>query len=131
MRRTRSFTLIELIIVIAVLGILISLILPRFSDIRREVHTTTCVANLRALASSMAVYEARHGREIDWDGSETGNPITCADLVDWGYITTEPKEPYGDLGKGDTYELKDGSPDFAECPNQYWYKDHVWPPEEE
>lgn len=117
----QGFTLIELLIVIAVLGILIALILPRFADLRKEVYAKTCVANLRAIAATMAVYEERYNRDVNWD------VITCTELVEWGFLAAEPFCPLEPLTPGaekQPYELVDdeSSPfhiNHALCPNAH------------
>jgi len=119
--KVKGFTLIELLIVIAVLGILVALILPRFGDVRQDANTKVCVANLRGLASAMAIYETRQNDDtIAW-GS-----MTPQDLVDWEYIAAVPYCPY-ETGTKDHYVLVPGSPDLATCPNVGQNADHLWP----
>ncbi len=114
--KVKGFTLIELLIVIAILGILVALILPRFSDVRSDANTKVCVANLRGMASAMAIYETRENTNAPW-GS-----IAVSDLVNWEYIAAEPICPYA----GGSYTLS-ATPDRAACPNVGSYTDHVWP----
>ena len=129
--KSKGFTLIELLIVIAVLGILVSLILPRFADVRTDANSKVCVANLRQLATIMAVYETRRNIEAAW-GTE---PYTVPNLVAWEYIATIPYCPYEhEAASPVTYTLKAGTPDKAVCPHgpvadggDGTYADHTWP----
>lgn len=126
----RGFTLIELLIVIAILGILVALILPRFSDVREDANTKVCVANLRGLASAMATYEVKENTDGDW--ATNADPDV---LVSWGYIAAEPYCPYSSSSQTSyTLIVASGSnPDKADCPNgplpngDGSYADHVWP----
>jgi len=122
-----GFTLIELLIVISVLGILVALILPRFGDVRESANTKVCVANLRGLASAMAIYETRNNGDSPWGTS----PFTAVNLVYWGYIAAEPFCPYEqqEATPGSYTLVPDvsGQPDRATCPNVGQYNEHVWP----
>ena len=122
--RIKGFTLIELLLVIAILGVLIALILPRFEDVRTTANTRVCVANLRGLASSMAVYETAKNVQVTW-----GN-FTPNNLVSWQYLATQPLEPYGTATN--TYALVENvgdTPDRASCRGSVGsaFTDHVWP----
>ncbi|MBU4304651.1 MAG: prepilin-type N-terminal cleavage/methylation domain-containing protein [Candidatus Omnitrophica bacterium] len=123
----KGFTLIELLIVIAILGILVALILPRFSDVRTDANTKVCVANLRGLASAMATYETKENKDVTWGGAATG----ADELVTWQYIAAEPFCPYEQTKATPVaYTLVPSAgnvPDKATCPNVGAYADHLWP----
>ena len=112
----KGFTLIELLIVIAILGILVALILPRFSDIREDANAKVCVANLRGLVSAMATYETRYNTSMStW-------PSGVAGLVSSGYLASAVACPMGGA-----YTLVAGDPDTATCPNVLTNPTHKWP----
>ena len=52
----KKFTLIELLIVIAVVAILVSLLLPALQSARRKVNTTSCVSSLRQIGQLIHLY---------------------------------------------------------------------------
>ncbi|MFQ5591540.1 MAG: prepilin-type N-terminal cleavage/methylation domain-containing protein [Phycisphaerae bacterium] len=52
----RGFTLLELLAVIAIVGLMVGLILPSFSRARRQANTTNCSTNLRTLGQGLAIY---------------------------------------------------------------------------
>lgn len=123
----KAFTLIELLIVIAILGILVALILPRFGDVRDDANTKVCVANLRGLASAMATYETRwNDSSVAWGTS----PYDIPGLVTLNYIAQEP-----DCPSGGNYTLVSGATgddmDTATCSlgpsGDNSEPDHVWP----
>ncbi len=64
MRRIHSFTLVEILVVIAIIGILAGLIFPALNGARATSQTTTCLNNKRNLAQITNVYATDHNREV-------------------------------------------------------------------
>ncbi len=58
---SKGFTLIELVIVIAILGILAGLAISRFVDFQEEARGATVLANMRTIESCAAVYATKKG----------------------------------------------------------------------
>jgi prepilin-type N-terminal cleavage/methylation domain-containing protein len=54
----RGFTLVEMLAVIGVIAILMSLIVPTISGVRREAESVSCQSNLRSLHGSIEIYRA-------------------------------------------------------------------------
>ena len=60
--RRRAFTLIEILVVIAILGVLAAIIFPTFAVVRANARRTSCLSNLKQIGAAMEMYKA------DYDG---------------------------------------------------------------
>jgi prepilin-type N-terminal cleavage/methylation domain-containing protein len=57
-----AFTLLELVIVIAIIGILALMLVPALQTAREKARSTNCVANLRAISTGLTLYaDDAHG----------------------------------------------------------------------
>lgn len=61
-RRPAGFTLIELCVVTAITGVLVSIILPAVQQAREAARATTCRNNMRQIGLALQNYEGAHGR---------------------------------------------------------------------
>lgn len=90
----KGFTLIELVIVIAILGILAGIAIPKFLNATATARGARIVADLRTIDSAIVIYNAKTGKlpTADTDlttASTATNPTTYQLLAVW------PKPPVG------------------------------------
>ena len=85
--RKNGFTLVELVVVIAILGILAGIAIPRFMEATKAGRGAKIVADMRTIESAVNVYYASHGA-YPTDKNATG----FADIVNSG---TWPSPPVG------------------------------------
>src|SRR5438034_1376587 len=57
-----GFTVIELLVVTAVIGLLAGLLFPLFAAARRSARMTTCVSNLHQIGLALQMYQSDWGR---------------------------------------------------------------------
>ena len=100
----RGFTLIELMIVVAIIGILAAIAIPKFAELIRKSSEGASKGNLGALRSAMSIY---------YGDMEGAYPSTIASLtVNGKYMGSIPvaRAPnYHPDSNGET-ELSSGSP---------------------
>lgn len=100
-KNNKGFTLVELVVVIAILGILAAIAVPKLGASRKRAAITAHNANVRTLMSAATMYIADGGEIVETEWTATGG--TKADDQEWApYLQEWPKVPKGIEG-----ELKD------------------------
>ncbi len=59
--RFRGFTLVELLVIIAIIAILMSLLIPAISSARNKANTVRCLGQLKSWAGAVTDYQADNG----------------------------------------------------------------------
>ena len=91
----RAFTLIEMLAVIAVIGVLLSIIMPTISGIRKEALSVSCQANLRSLFTAVDTYGPEGGL-VEVLGKTIDTDCTC-----WFCVADDDEE--GSIETGTSY----------------------------
>src|SRR5580765_6801870 len=73
-RKPRAFTLIELLIVIALIAILAAILFPVFAQAREKARQASCLSNVRQIGSAMMMYIEDNDGVLMPNGMPTGRP---------------------------------------------------------
>lgn len=87
--RTAGFTLVEVVVVLAIVAVLAAIIVPVFSTSSKRVNQQTCITNLHAIGVSLAQYWQDYGV---YPAAPSPRYLHTTDpkYVPFGYLPTEP-----------------------------------------
>ncbi len=77
-KRTKGFTLVEILIVVIILGILAAIIIPQFTDASEGARDSAIESNLQAMRAQFELYKAQHNDQYPWEIATT---FSSADII--------------------------------------------------
>lgn len=78
LRRCRAFTLIEVLVVVAIIALLLAILLPSLEQARRMSRATVCLSNLKQIGNACMTYSVESGGFVPRGGSVVspdGKPV--------------------------------------------------------
>ncbi len=87
--RRQGFTLVELLVVLALIGILASLLFPVFARAREQARRTSCLSNLKQIGLAIALYRG------DYDGNNPHHRMCPDTPADRFCLEADPLMPSG------------------------------------
>jgi general secretion pathway protein G len=101
MKRQSAFTLIEILVVVAILGILAAIVVPRVMDRPDEAKRVAAKADVAAIVQSLKLYRLDNGFYPTTDQGllalvqrPASNPVP-GNWKQGGYLERLPKDPWG------------------------------------
>lgn len=102
--RRQGFTLIELMIVIAIIGVLAAIAVPNFKAARERANTRACYANQKTVVGAMEMYN------LDKNTKRTVlDPSFFQSLKSGGYLQSVPQDPGQGVGTSSNYQATDAN----------------------
>jgi len=101
MKRQAAFTLIEILVVVAILGILAAIVVPRIMDRPDEAKRVAAKADVAAIVQSLKLYRLDNGFYPATDQGLVAlvqKPSTNPAPANWkqgGYLERLPRDPWG------------------------------------
>ncbi len=92
--KRRAFTLVELLVVVAIIALLVSILLPALGSARTQARVLSCMANAKQIGTLVAVYQA------DYDG------YVPKMLNIWGNEFAPSESVFLSVALRDYYDLK-------------------------
>ncbi|HEX8178845.1 MAG TPA: type II secretion system protein [Pyrinomonadaceae bacterium] len=117
--RERGFSLIELLIVVAVMGILAALVVPNLLKSKQSAYNASAIASLRLIRSAEASYHVTYDQYADLNTLGTSHQLSDPQLIAGQRGNYNFAIPAGTLS-ADFYEIT-GTPTVA--PWNYFYMD--------
>ncbi|HUW20938.1 MAG TPA: prepilin-type N-terminal cleavage/methylation domain-containing protein [Sedimentisphaerales bacterium] len=114
----KGFSLVELLIVIAVIGIVAAIVVPQFQDHTVRAKESAAKADLRILRTAIELYAARHGVPPGYPGNDpslspSNHPFTIQMITEGKYLSKMPANPFSGQS---VIKLVDNSEAFPEEP---------------
>ena len=91
-----GFTLVEIMIVVAIIGMLATIAIPNYVKAREQAHRTACITNLQHIDGAVSLWAMENKKDAD-------QPVTYGDIS--SYLRNSVACPAGGTSFADSYVL--------------------------
>jgi len=119
----RAFSLVELLLVLAIGAVIISLSMPAFRNMREMSRSTVCISNLRQIGMGLLTYSGDHNGYLPPADLSPHDSVEFPQTNRWPYLAWshfglgDPKKTFKKGYNDARYDLKPGArPNIFVCP---------------
>jgi type II secretory pathway pseudopilin PulG len=120
-RATGGFTLVELLVVVAIVILLIAVLFPVFGKVRQNARSASCLVNERTIANAMSTYTQDNAGRLTSPRTDSGSSLPGGTLNTWvkasGSGVIDGEETEKSLQNGALWQYMDANPRGYRSPN--------------
>lgn len=109
----RGFTLVELLVVVAIIGIIIGVVMGNINTAKQKANDARRVSDIKSVQNALGLYQTGKGQYPIYDGYIIGSDILSQSLISELVLKTVPLDPVnkdiGTLTYKYHYKSTDGS----------------------
>jgi prepilin-type N-terminal cleavage/methylation domain-containing protein len=119
MRRTKAFTLVELLVVVGIIGLLVAILVPTLQQARELANRAVCKGNLKSIANAISIYKTQYDNSWPWMEANSA-AVTWEAATGSGTLQTQHPTPTTDRSITSLMFLlvrEDQNPGLFSCPS--------------
>lgn len=114
MKSQRGFTLLEMMVVVAIIAILAAILIPNFTRARAQAMTSACMGNIKMIATALELYYTDNQAYP----AASNKPVQTLGLS--GYLNQTPVDPAAPNGASYTVSTSNAAGNGGVAGYQIW-----------
>ena len=119
MKKKAAFTLVELLVVVAIIALLVSILLPSLGKAKEAARRVICSSNLKSMGLAVAMYSNDSDNWLPKLVSEDRSTNYCLEIGTYLSIEDDSWFPWDPVGSwSGAFEPDVGAPKILTCPSE-------------